>query len=218
MSGTRRTGTATNYGRIENREAAERNYFKENFDQVVSLSRRADAFRKYASKNSGSNDFISEIPELRIALKVLEKELYKQTRSEQLSHMHCLVFLHFIEFIEDSLNVTEEFFSMSEKNTHRQKVLEARGGDKDTDSPPQVYNVEQPAEPELRSFAERLEHYRKAAGLSQRALSAKAGLEQSHVSQLERSLAEPRLHTLLNLADALGIDPCALIPKGRGRG
>lgn len=53
---------------------------------------------------------------------------------------------------------------------------------------------------------------RKAAGLSQRGLSARSGLTQSHISQIERSALEPGLSSLIDLARALDLE-LMLVPK-----
>lgn len=63
---------------------------------------------------------------------------------------------------------------------------------------------------------ERLSHAlrvaRERAGLSQRALSARSGLTQSHISQIERGTLEPGLATLIDLARALNLE-LVLVPK-----
>lgn len=53
---------------------------------------------------------------------------------------------------------------------------------------------------------------RQAAGLSQRGLSARAGLTQSHISQIERGTLEPGLTSLIDLARALDLE-LVLVPK-----
>jgi transcriptional regulator with XRE-family HTH domain len=55
-------------------------------------------------------------------------------------------------------------------------------------------------------IGERVRELRVAAGLSQQALSNAAGLSTSVVSQLEQGTnQDPRLSTLLALADAMGV-------------
>jgi transcriptional regulator with XRE-family HTH domain len=55
-------------------------------------------------------------------------------------------------------------------------------------------------------IGERVRELRVAAGLSQQALSNAAGLSTSVVSQLEQGTnLDPRLSTLLALADAMGV-------------
>jgi transcriptional regulator with XRE-family HTH domain len=53
---------------------------------------------------------------------------------------------------------------------------------------------------------------RETAGISQRALSTRSGLTQSHISQIERGTLEPGLATLIDLARALDLE-LVLVPK-----
>lgn len=62
-----------------------------------------------------------------------------------------------------------------------------------------------------RVFASALRHYRKARGLSQEALSEKADLDRTFVSQLERALKSPTLNSIERLAAHLGIHPRRLL-------
>lgn len=57
-----------------------------------------------------------------------------------------------------------------------------------------------------------LRNAREASGLSQRALSAKAGLSQSHISQIESGTLEPGLSKLVDIARALDLE-LVLVPK-----
>lgn len=57
-----------------------------------------------------------------------------------------------------------------------------------------------------------LQETRTAAGLSQRALSEKAGLSQSHISQIESGTLEPGLSKLIQMARALDLE-LVLIPR-----
>jgi transcriptional regulator with XRE-family HTH domain len=50
------------------------------------------------------------------------------------------------------------------------------------------------------------------AGLSQRALGAKVGLAQSHISKIERSAVDPQFSSLVEIARALGLD-LMLVPR-----
>lgn len=61
-------------------------------------------------------------------------------------------------------------------------------------------------------LAHALREARETEGLSQRALSARAGLTQSHISQIERGTLEPGLATLIDLARALDLE-LVLVPK-----
>jgi transcriptional regulator with XRE-family HTH domain len=64
-------------------------------------------------------------------------------------------------------------------------------------------------------FATALKHYREALGLSQEELAAKAGLDRTYVSQLERGLKSPTLTSLEKLAACLGIEPETLVRERR---
>lgn len=64
-------------------------------------------------------------------------------------------------------------------------------------------------------FAEALKHYREAVGMSQEELAAKAGLDRTYVSQLERNLKSPTLTSLEKLAECLGIEPEMLVRAPR---
>ncbi|MDR6873583.1 transcriptional regulator with XRE-family HTH domain [Bosea sp. BE125] len=57
-----------------------------------------------------------------------------------------------------------------------------------------------------------LHEARQAAGLSQRALSGKAGLSQSHISQIESGMLEPGLSKLIQIARALDLE-LMLVPR-----
>lgn len=57
-----------------------------------------------------------------------------------------------------------------------------------------------------------LQEERTAAGLSQRALSEKAGLSQSHISQIESGTLEPGLSKLIQMARALDLE-VVLVPR-----
>lgn len=51
-----------------------------------------------------------------------------------------------------------------------------------------------------------------AAGLTQAEFAEKSGVTQPHVSQLESAAWEVRLTTIVALAEALGVQPTALLP------
>jgi len=55
-------------------------------------------------------------------------------------------------------------------------------------------------------IAEQLRLAREAAGLSQRELSDRSGLTQSHISQIERGTMEPGLSSLVDLTRALDLE------------
>ncbi len=58
----------------------------------------------------------------------------------------------------------------------------------------------------LERFAANLRRARREKGLTQDALGVLTGLHRTEISLLERSGREPRLRTLLKLADALEVD------------
>jgi transcriptional regulator with XRE-family HTH domain len=60
-------------------------------------------------------------------------------------------------------------------------------------------------------FARNLRHERKRLELSQEALGFLCNLNMSEVSRLERSTRDPRLATIVKLANALGIPPAKLL-------
>src|SRR2546423_1065550 len=66
-------------------------------------------------------------------------------------------------------------------------------------------------------FAVALKHYREAVGLSQEDLAARAGLDRTFVSQLERGLKSPTLTSVEKLAQCLGIEPDLLLMDAYGR-
>lgn len=61
-------------------------------------------------------------------------------------------------------------------------------------------------------IVESLRKARAAAGLSQRALSAKAGVAQSHVSEIENGSKDPGLAKLIDVARALDLE-LVLVPR-----
>jgi transcriptional regulator with XRE-family HTH domain len=56
-------------------------------------------------------------------------------------------------------------------------------------------------------FSDVLKHYREAVGLSQEDLAAKAGLDRTYISQLERGLKSPTLTSIEKIGECLGIEP-----------
>lgn len=54
--------------------------------------------------------------------------------------------------------------------------------------------------------AERIASLRETAGLSQRSAAARAGLDASHWSKIERQIAEPTLSSLLRIQYALELE------------
>ena len=57
-----------------------------------------------------------------------------------------------------------------------------------------------------------LKRARKEAGASQRAVSARSGVAQSHLSQIERGRVDFSVETMVQLARALDLEPM-LVPK-----
>lgn len=69
-------------------------------------------------------------------------------------------------------------------------------------------------------LVEQVREVREASGLSQRALSAKTGQTQSHISQIESGKMEPGLSSFIDMARALDLEvmlvPKKLVPGVRG--
>lgn len=61
------------------------------------------------------------------------------------------------------------------------------------------------------TFAANLRRERKRLNLSQEALGFSCDLDTREVSKLERSTRDPRLATIVKLANALGIPPAKLL-------
>ena len=57
-----------------------------------------------------------------------------------------------------------------------------------------------------------LKNARQARGLSQRALGAKAGIPQSHISKIENGTVDLRVSSLVELARVLGLE-LVLVPR-----
>lgn len=73
---------------------------------------------------------------------------------------------------------------------------------------------------ELEDIARNLKAARLAKGLSQRALSAKTGLTQAHISKIENAIIDVQLSSLIELSRALDLEltlvPAKAIPAVRG--
>jgi transcriptional regulator with XRE-family HTH domain len=61
------------------------------------------------------------------------------------------------------------------------------------------------------AFGERLRAIREAQGLSLEQLGARTGVHWTAIGRLERGKREPRLTTVLRLAEGLGVDPGELV-------
>jgi transcriptional regulator with XRE-family HTH domain len=66
-----------------------------------------------------------------------------------------------------------------------------------------------------REFGNKLREARNKADLSQEEVAGLTGLSRGVISPLERGEHLPRLDTLLKLAGAVGVDPCALLTDFR---
>ena len=66
-----------------------------------------------------------------------------------------------------------------------------------------------------KAFGRRVREIRKKAGLSQEALALAADLDRSYVGQVERGEKNISLSNIWRLAAALGIEPSALLTRGR---
>ena len=53
--------------------------------------------------------------------------------------------------------------------------------------------------------------YRKLKGMTQEQLAHEVGMERSYISDLERGTRNPSVHALGRLAEALSVDPAALL-------
>jgi transcriptional regulator with XRE-family HTH domain len=62
-----------------------------------------------------------------------------------------------------------------------------------------------------RKFGQNVRKHRKARGMSQEALADKAEMHFTAISMLERGEREPRLHTVVRVGYALGIEPGRLL-------
>lgn len=62
-----------------------------------------------------------------------------------------------------------------------------------------------------RVFGERVRNARTALGLSQVDVWQISGVHFTNVGKIERGEANPALHTIIRLADALNIDPAQLV-------
>jgi transcriptional regulator with XRE-family HTH domain len=64
----------------------------------------------------------------------------------------------------------------------------------------------------------RLRHVRERKALTQEELAAQAGISRTALSRIESGVTEPRPSTLRKLADALGVEPEALIGPEEDQG
>ena len=62
-----------------------------------------------------------------------------------------------------------------------------------------------------KSFGEALKKRRQHLGLSQEALGFRSGVHRTFISEIERGVKSPTLHTVASLAEALGMKPSDLM-------
>ena len=60
-------------------------------------------------------------------------------------------------------------------------------------------------------LGENVRRHRKAKNMTQERLALDAGMERSYVSDLERGMRNPSVRALGRLAEALGVEPDALL-------
>lgn len=60
-------------------------------------------------------------------------------------------------------------------------------------------------------FAQKLKAARTKAGISQEALALKIGIHRTEIGRLERATRDPRLSTIIKIAQGLEIDPAELV-------
>ncbi|MDE2634824.1 MAG: helix-turn-helix transcriptional regulator [Chloroflexota bacterium] len=62
-----------------------------------------------------------------------------------------------------------------------------------------------------KSFGIALRKCRKRAGISQEQLNFRTGVHRTYISEIERGVKSPTLHTVIALAEALGMKPSHLM-------
>jgi transcriptional regulator with XRE-family HTH domain len=62
-----------------------------------------------------------------------------------------------------------------------------------------------------RQLGQNLVEFRRRVGLSQQGTAERAGLHRTEISLIERGQRLPRLDTIVKLAGALKVEPCALL-------
>jgi transcriptional regulator with XRE-family HTH domain len=63
------------------------------------------------------------------------------------------------------------------------------------------------------TFGDRLRAARERRGLSQEALAEKAGVDRKLIYRTELGQTSPRLDAVMQIAEALGVQPSTLLPK-----
>lgn len=64
-----------------------------------------------------------------------------------------------------------------------------------------------------RAFGDRMRELRAREGVSQDGLADASGMHPTSIGRIERGGREPRLTTILKLADGLGVDPGELVNR-----
>lgn len=65
----------------------------------------------------------------------------------------------------------------------------------------------------INELGKKLRQIRESKGLSVRELADLADMNYSNISRIESGLVNPQITTVILLAEALGINPCDLLPK-----
>lgn len=65
----------------------------------------------------------------------------------------------------------------------------------------------------LKDFGRNLKRIRQSCGLSLRELAAAAGLEHAQIGRIELGEVNPTVTTIIDIAEALGVDPGELFIK-----
>jgi transcriptional regulator with XRE-family HTH domain len=63
-----------------------------------------------------------------------------------------------------------------------------------------------PAQSDIEKFTRKLRHLREDAGISQEELAARAGLDRSYISLVERGRRSPTVNTLAKIAAVLSVE------------
>jgi transcriptional regulator with XRE-family HTH domain len=70
----------------------------------------------------------------------------------------------------------------------------------------------------VEQFSSRLRRLRESRGITSYRLAQLTGLSKQGAINLEQAGADPKLSTVLRLAEALGVEPCELLPAPAGAG
>ena len=65
----------------------------------------------------------------------------------------------------------------------------------------------------IEALGSRIQQFREAHGLTQEELAVQAGISVKHISVLERGVKQPRLATLVTIAEVLGVTPNDLLAE-----